>query len=109
MEEGGGLQFWAMENPVGRLERLIPYLKTVSKLTWQPHWYGDAYTKRTCLWGEFNTELPRTPVEPVMYETSSGKRGSWMWMKLGGKSDRTKELRSATPPGFARAFYLANP
>jgi hypothetical protein len=29
-------------------------------------------------------------------------------MKLGGKSERTKELRSETPVGFARAFFLAN-
>jgi hypothetical protein len=29
-------------------------------------------------------------------------------MKLGGKSERTKMLRSVTPAGFAEAFYLAN-
>jgi len=28
--------------------------------------------------------------------------------RLGGKSDKTKELRSMTPMGFARAFYAAN-
>jgi hypothetical protein len=27
---------------------------------------------------------------------------------LGGKSERTKELRSITPMGFAKAFYEAN-
>lgn len=26
-------------------------------------------------------------------------------MKLGGKSERTKELRSMTPLGFAKAFF----
>jgi hypothetical protein len=31
-------------------------------------------------------------------------RGSWMWANLGGKSERTKALRSKTPQGFARAF-----
>jgi hypothetical protein len=30
-------------------------------------------------------------------------------MKLGGKSEKTKELRSMTPLGFAESFYLANP
>lgn len=29
-------------------------------------------------------------------------------MKLGGKSERTKELRSMTPLGFAKAFFEAN-
>jgi hypothetical protein len=29
-------------------------------------------------------------------------------MNLGGKSERTKELRSITPKGFAKAFYDAN-
>lgn len=28
--------------------------------------------------------------------------------KLGGKSDKTKNIRSATPRGFARAVFLAN-
>lgn len=102
-----GLVWWALENPVGRLSRLLPQLGK-PRLTWQPWWYGDAYTKRTCLWGAFNANLVRTPVEPVMYE-SAGKRGSYMWAKLGGKSERTKELRSITPPGFARAFFEANP
>lgn len=35
-------------------------------------------------------------------------QGSWV-QRLGGKSERTKELRSMTPDGFARAFALANP
>ena len=43
-----------------------------------------------------------------MYE-SAGKRGSWQWAKLGGKSERTKRLRSQTPRGFALAFAEANP
>lgn len=42
-----------------------------------------------------------------MYETKNGKRGSWMWANLGGKSERTKELRSITPMGFSRAFATA--
>jgi hypothetical protein len=34
-------------------------------------------------------------------------QGSWL-MKLGGKSEKTKELRSMTPMGFAYAFYEVN-
>lgn len=108
LDEQQALAWFAIENPVGRLQRLRPQLGK-PRLIWQPWWYGDAYTKRTCLWGRFNENLVRTPVEPEMFETSNGKRGSYMWMRMGGKSDRTKELRSITPPGFARAFFNANP
>jgi hypothetical protein len=96
--------WWALENPVGRLRRWIG----PPAMTFNPCDYGDPYTKKTQLFGRFNTNLPKSPVEPVMIERG-GKRGSWMWANLGGKSERTKDLRSMTPPGFARAFFAANP
>lgn len=63
----------------------------------------NAYTKKTGLWGEFNRNMLRKPVEPVM----GSKFGSPM-MRYGGKGSRTKEERSNTPEGFAKAFYEAN-
>lgn len=93
--------FWCFENPVGRLPKLIPGLG--KPWYFQPHWFGDAYTKKTGLWGRFNNELERNDVEPVR----ACKAGSWL-MQLGGKSEKTKALRSVTPPGFARAFFEAN-
>lgn len=42
-------KFWALENPIGRLSRYLGK----PKLIFQPWWYGDAYTKATCLWGNF--------------------------------------------------------
>ena len=69
-------------------------------MTFNPCDYGDAYKKRTLLWGNFNTNLKKNPVEPVI--------PSPLHQKLGGKSAKTKELRSITPPGFARAFFEAN-
>jgi hypothetical protein len=95
-------KWWAIENPVGRLPRIIPELG--SPWYFQPHHYGDNYTKKTGLWGNFNRNLPRNDVEPV----KACKQGSWL-MKLGGKGDRTKMLRSITPPGFANSFFIANP
>lgn len=92
--------FWVLENPVGRLNRLVPALAAFGPWYFQPFWYGDPYTKKTGLWGQFNRDLPRNDVEP--------REGSKMWARYGGKSERTKELRSTTPEGFARAFYLAN-
>lgn len=85
--------FWVLENPVGRL---IHYLgKPV--MYFDPCDFGDPYTKKTCLWGRFN-EPVKSPVDPV--------EGSKMH-RLPPSDDR-QELRSMTPPGFARAFFEAN-
>ena len=86
--------WWALENPVGRLRR---YLGSPT-ITFQPCDYGDPYTKRTLLWGNFTVPVS-CPVEPT--------DGSKLW-KLPPGPDRAK-LRSITPPGFARAFFEANP
>jgi hypothetical protein len=53
--------------------------------------------------------LEKRPREPVFYTDKKGRRLSWLAAKLGGKSERTKELRSKTPVGFSRAFAKANP
>jgi len=90
--------FWALENPVGRLKRWLG----PPQLIFNPCDYGDPYTKRTLLWGNFNTPI-QNPVTPIR----SCKQGSWI-QKLGGKSAKTKRLRSVTPPGFAKAFFDAN-
>jgi hypothetical protein len=86
--------WWALENPIGKLVR---YLGPPAYY-FDPCDFGDPYTKRTCLWGKFN-EPQRTPVEATM--------GSMMH-KLSPSKDRVA-LRSATPMGFARAFFQANP
>lgn len=66
----------------------------------------DAYTKKTCLWTGGGFKMPATlPVEP---ETAGAMGTTPMHAKLGGKSMRTKNIRSATPRGFAKAVYLAN-
>ena len=103
--------WWALENPVGRLKDWI------GPASWSFHPYefagysptpdADRYTKKTLIWGTAKRP-PQKPLAPVMFE-KGGKRGSWMWANLGGKSERTKELRSQTPLGFAEAFRVANP
>jgi len=62
----------------------------------------DAYPKKTCLWTGNGFVMPtKVSVEP--------KKGySKQHLKLGGKSARTKNIRSATPRGFARAVMEAN-
>jgi hypothetical protein len=115
--------WWVWENPVGRMNRIVPRMKqwgpqrnpNTSKVYFDPCEYGgwlnpprDHYGKKTCLWGRFTYPVAK-PVEPVILTDSKGNKGSWMWLKLGGKTEKTKELRSATPMGFAKAFFQSNP
>lgn len=100
--------FWALENPVGRLPTLRPrlgkpwYFNPNEFAGWLEGELSDkeCYTKRTGIWGVYNR--PERKVRPVSPE------GNWI-MRLGGKSERTKELRSMTPLGFSKAFFEANP
>ncbi len=88
----------AIENPVGRIKRLRPLIGE-PRLIFNPCDYGDPWTKKTLLWGYFRPPK-KNPVPAKEF---------WGWRHLGGKSERTKMLRSITPPGFARAFFEANP
>lgn len=96
-------EWWVLENPVGRIASLIPELG--KPWYFQPCDYGDPYTKKTGLWGDFNPPLPLfsgrywQPVEPT--------EGSRIWLMP--PSDERAALRSITPLGFARAFFMANP
>lgn len=128
--------FWVCENPVGRLPKLLPELgkplivnpyefagyiphtaQTLSRLNTIRAKNGcgvtdceaefvvkhNAYTKKTCLFGNFNRNLVRKEIEPV----KCAPQGSFT-QRYGGKSDKTKELRSKAPQGLALAFYEAN-
>ena len=69
-----------------------------------PHYIAprDAYPKKTCLWagGGFVMPQPR----PVEVEPGWSRQQKM----LGGKSMKTKNIRSATPRGFALANFEAN-
>ena len=69
----------------------------------------DAYTKKTCLWTGNGFVMPAIrPVDPEKFKDKNGNNYAGPHWKLGGKSLRTKNIRSATPRGFARAVFLAN-
>lgn len=53
------LKFWAMENPKARLR----WFMGKPAMTFNPFDYGDPHRKPTDIWGNFNTELKKTPVE----------------------------------------------
>lgn len=105
---------WYLENPVGKLStewRKPDYY-------FHPYEYGgylspeegsfhpkmpvcDGYTKKTCIWAGNGFKMPaKKPVDHCGF--------FWGWKYLGGKSARTKQLRSLTPRGFARAVFLEN-
>jgi len=130
-----GVFFWAVENPVGRMakltgldnplyfhpcdyaghlsptEQVLAQLEIIRKKNGYKVTDAEndfvlkynAYTKKTGLWGQFNRNLVIKRIEPV----KTAPQGTFT-QRYGGKSEKTKELRSNTPEGFAIAFYEAN-
>lgn len=105
---------WMVENPVGKMSTLW----RKPDYYFHPFEYGgymsgfeesfhprmpsrDGYTKKTCIWSGGGFVMPeKRPVPHI------GK--FWGWAYLGGDSPKTKQLRSLTPRGFARAVFEAN-
>ena len=87
-------QWWVLENPKGRITKILG----PPRHTFNPCDYGDPYTKLTYLWGAFNIPEP-APVAPTMRD----------YIKNMPDSKGRDKRRSITPPGFAQAFYKANP
>lgn len=94
-------RIWCLENPMTRIHKLNPWLGEV-KFKFQPYEFGDDYQKTTWLFGKFNT-----PVKT--HGTDQNTRGNFMFKTLGGKSDKTKEIRSNTSKYFSEAFFKTNP
>lgn len=63
----------------------------------------DAYTKKTGIWSGNGFKRPQK--DPVSCETYGASRQHRL---LGGSSMKTKNIRSATPRGFAKAVFEAN-
>ena len=74
----------------------------------------DAYRKKTCLWTGCGFKMPvPKPVDYVNVtcnrkDPKKGSNYSPIHKGTGGKSLKTKNIRSATPRGFARAVYEEN-
>lgn len=110
---------WVLENPISMLSSLW----RKPDYTFHPSDYGgylpiddvhprfpkyimprDAYQKTTCLWASDSFNMPAPmPVEPIMCGDFSTQMQT-----LGGKSERTKRIRSETPRGFSEAAFLFN-
>jgi hypothetical protein len=92
--------WWALENPIGKLQNWLG----PPRFRCDPCDFGDAWTKRIWLWGDFAPPFYR-PVKPV-YPAHRPPRSRDRTSMLSGNQRRE---RAQTPPGFARAFFEANP
>ena len=127
--EGMGCQAWYVENPVGALGRLwrrpdfvfspFEYGGYLMETDIHPQYPAhiparDAYCKKTCIWCGPEFKLPpKRSVEPVRVVYGRKRTGGTCQYApqaagLGGKSRRTKNIRSSTPRGWARAVFEAN-
>jgi hypothetical protein len=91
-------EWWALENPAGRLRRWLG----PPAWSFQPCDFGDPWTKRTYLWGHFTPPMPIYCPSAISVKPIRGDVTTRM-------SSSAKVARSATPEGFSRAFFEANP
>ncbi len=134
--EYDGVFFWAMENPVGRIQTLFPHLerpmyfnpfefagylnptkkelreldrirkKDGKDVTWEETDLVIRLNAYTKKTGLWG-EFNREMVKKIIPPVKCAPQGSFT-QRYGGKSVETKEARSNTPLGFAQAFYEAN-
>lgn len=112
------IKFWALENPY---YGWLKWFLGKPAFIFQPYDYGDAYQKKTSLWGNFN-EPKKNPVRLTKEMKLAAKTNNYLH-RIGTKFDilKTKDIspenygkydrqtrRAITPPGFANAFYKVN-
>ena len=108
---------WAFENPVSVISSMYrkpdwsfdpyDYGAHLPENDVHPRWPGyiaprDAYPKKTCIWTGNGIKQP--PIHPVPCRPGYSDQ----FHKLGGKSKKTKMIRSETARGFALAFFKTN-
>lgn len=113
--------FYAIENPAtGRLKHFLGKPQFV----YQPWQFGDPWTKRTALWGNFNIPTPLfnkwedVPKNPNLYMRPRVKKPGLAYLHKSAKKyisdfdcfdvEDDMSFRSLCPQGFARAFFSVN-
>ena len=116
-------KFWVLENPYnGKLKDILGKPKAV----YQPWQFGDPWTKKTALWGEFNMPLAQyrtwyeVPKNPNLYVRPSRPKPSLAFLhksaiqhienlkKFETKIKNDADFRSLCSQGFAEQFYRLN-
>ena len=88
---------FCVENPVG----VIPTHFRKPDYYFQPWYYGDLYTKRTCLWTGGGFVMPNKKMIRMPEETRQK-----IWLMPPGET--RQDEKSETPLGFARAIFESN-
>ena len=114
--------FWALENPVGYLGKYLGK----PNLVFQPWEYGDPWTKRTAIWGNFNipkklfTKWEDVPNKLPLYTRPNRLKPNFAYLHKSALElipqlefavpyvQTDADFRAITPPGFAEQFYKAN-
>jgi hypothetical protein len=91
-------EWWALENPPGRL---TDQLHRPPAWSFTANQYGDDHRKFTYIWGTARKPTP-LPNPPAAIPNHAIHR-------MGGSGRKVQSARSVTPPGFARAFFESNP
>jgi len=95
--------FWALENPLGCLTRYLGPWQYI----FDPWEFGDPYTKKTCLWGKFNSPIKKyNNREAVMSPDQIIRCKENRKLQDCGADKKIK--RAITPAGFAKAFFESN-
>lgn len=108
---------WMLENPVG----LLSSIWRKPDFIFHPYEYGgylpvddihprfskyiaprDSYKKKTCIW------CGNGFVQPKKIPVSVHSGWNMQTRLLGGKSEKTKQIRNETPRGFSNAVFVAN-
>jgi len=95
--------FFALENPIGYLGKWLGR----HEYFFHPWWFGDKWTKRTCLWGWFNNPQRKYyRITDVMTSEEIKKCQENRYVPHGNGT--RAERRAITPADFAGAFYKSN-
>ena len=116
-------KFWCLENPAtGDLEKYLGK----PKATFQPYEYGDGWAKKTALWGNFNMPpklfkysnrpaaqeglyvRPTRGYPSLAFQHKSAIKYIPQFAPFADYIKTDYDLRSITPPAFAKAFFEVN-
>ena len=112
-------KWWALENPIGHLVDFIGRPRFI----FQPWQFGDPWTKRTGIWGNFVeppvlytdwNDVPKLP----LYVRPGREKPNMVWLHKSSQAlipsfarfrvETDAAFRAITPQGFAYAFFEAN-
>jgi hypothetical protein len=110
--------FYAIENPCGLMRKYLGR----PQFSFQPYQFGDGWSKKTDIWGNFNTPVVTHTWETCpkinLYTRPNRKKPCITFCHKSAKAlipqfddfeaDSDAAFRAITPPGFARAFFKDN-